>query len=299
MPHTPNFAATHWRAGSFRRRTPELLFGRMYEDAAIELQAFASRRRVFCIAAAGCTARTLAAAGHQVTAVDVNSQQVAYAQSRASGGPAADGVIERLLCRGRSVLGLVGWSESKRREFLQLNDPVEQIAYWNRNLDSRQWRAAVDMLLSPLPLRLVYGRPFVDFLPRDFGARIRARLRRCWATHPNRSNPYAWSVLLGECRVDTETPAPNIHFVCADAASYLESCVAATFDAFSLSNIVDGASPAYIRRLQTAVNHAAAPGAVVVIRSFAEPAAVTDSNWAARDRSFLWGTVDVLHVGAI
>ena len=39
----------------------KLLFGCMYEDAAIELRVFQSGGRIFCIASAGCTAMKLAA----------------------------------------------------------------------------------------------------------------------------------------------------------------------------------------------------------------------------------------------
>jgi hypothetical protein len=45
------------------------------------------------------------------------------------------------------------------------------------------------------------------------------------------------------------------------------------------------------------VRHAAVPGAVLVSRSFAEPASETKSNWAERDRSFLWGIVNVTSIG--
>jgi len=291
-------AITSWEAGSFQGRTPRLLFGRMYEDCEVELQSFAPHSRLFCIAAAGCTAATLAAAGLSVTAVDVNPAQIAYAQSRARGEPARPGSAERLLSGGRALLNLAGWTESKRREFLSLSDPGEQIAYWDRKLDSTFWRAVLDAVLSPSLLRLAYRRPFLDSLPRNFGACVRARMRRCWAAHPNRSNPYAWELLLGERPAVASLQCfQSVRFVCADAAAYLERCSPASFDAFSLSNIVDGASSAYIERLWKAVRHAAAPGAVVVSRSLAEPGAATRSNWAARDRSFLWGVVDVFRLG--
>jgi S-adenosylmethionine:diacylglycerol 3-amino-3-carboxypropyl transferase len=291
---------TPWHRGSFnsqRPQPPQLLFGRMYEDAAIELKLFRPGSRVFSIASAGCTARALAAAGHRVTAVDVNPRQLEYAQSRAAGGRVREGAAERMLSRSRALLGLIGWSRRKLNAFLELNDPAEQIDYWDRNLDSSLWRVGVDTALSPWLLRMVYADPFVDFAGSGFGERIRGRLRRCWANHPNRSNPYAWNVLL-ESRADHFSPAVHpIAFACADAATFLETCEPASFDAFSLSNIEDGAPPDYTRRLRAAVRQAAAPGAISVLRSFAEPRWTTGSNWAARDRSLLWGSVNVLPVG--
>jgi hypothetical protein len=284
---------TPWQAGSFKSHRPQLLFGRMYEDSAIELQVFSPRSRVFCIASAGCTARALAAAGHVVTAVDINPHQFQYAQSRAGGGPVCDGAAERAISRVRSLLSLVGWTRQKVDAFLHLEDPAEQVDYWDQILDSSLWRALVDPLLSPWLLRLFYARPFVQFVERGFGQHIRTRLRRCWANHPNRSNPYAWSLLLGVQGGDSGPGAHPIRFVCADAASFLETCSPGSFDGFSLSNIEDGAPRGYIQRLHAAVRRAAAPGAVTITRTLAEPLAVTDRNWAARDRSFLWGSVDV------
>jgi S-adenosylmethionine:diacylglycerol 3-amino-3-carboxypropyl transferase len=291
------FATTPWQAGSFRRRAPELLFGAMYEDPAIELEAFAPFSRVFCIAGAGCTARALSAAGHDVTAVDINPSQILYAQARAAGAPMREGAAERLLAHGRSLLPLLGWTERRRREFLSLRDTSAQLGYWRRVLNSQRWRVAVDMLLSAALLRLAYASPFLASLPPHFGSRVRARLERGWANHANCSNPYAWRLLLGEAPHEAEPPVPPVRFVCADAAAYLENCPAASFDAFSLSNIADGAPSAYVRRLCRAMEHAAAPDAVVVTRSFAEPATAAEHNRAARDRSLLWGAVNVSRAG--
>lgn len=285
--------ATPWEAESFCGRARELLFGAMYEDPAIELEAFAPSSRVFTIAAAGCNARALSAAGHDVTAVDINPQQILYAQARAAGAPMREGAAERLLSAGRKLLPLLGWTEKRLREFLWMSDTADQLDYWRRILNSQAWRVAMDTLLSPSLLRIAYASPFIGCLPRHFGAHVRARLERGWANHANQSNPYAWRLLLGNTQLVAEPPAPAVRLVCADAATYLEACRPASFGAFSMSNIADGAPSSYVQRLRRAVNHAAAPGAVVVTRSFAEPAGVAGNNWAARDRSLLWGSVTV------
>lgn len=294
MPSTIDRAASPWRVGSLKGRSPELLFGFTYEDPLVEIRAFAPGSRVFSIAAAGSTARALAGAGHDVTAVDINPCQLEYARSRAANGPVLEGAAERLLSRGRGLLVLAGWTEEKRRTFLRMDDPAAQIEYWREAFDSRAWRIGLDTLLSHWLLRLVYASPFVTSLPRGFGEIVRARLERGWAMHPNRTNPYAWHLLLGETLPENYPgPARPMRFVCADAADYLESCAAGSFDAFSLSNILDGAPAAYADRLHRAVERAASPGALIVTRSFKEPESASDSNLAASDRSLIWGTVEV------
>jgi hypothetical protein len=258
------------RSGPFRIQPRGLIFGQTYEDSGIELRAFKPRSRVFSIAGAGCTARAFAAAGHHVTAVDINPQQLAYAESRAAGEPLRSGAVERLLALGRKLATLAGWSHGKLTDFLDLSDGAEQAEYWDRWLDSPRWRAAVDTLLAPRLLRLCYASPFVDALPRDFGAHLRRRLRHGWMLHANRCNPYAAALLLGRPPAELGAAVSPIQFVCADAADFLENSPA-TFDAFALSNIGDGAPLDYRQRLRAAMERAAAPGAVLVARSFAEP----------------------------
>jgi hypothetical protein len=43
---------------------------------------------------------------------------------------------------------------------------------------------------------------------------------------------------------------------------------------------------------------AAAPGAVLILRSIAEPTESEDKQWAERDRSLIWGSVRVERLGA-
>ena len=286
---------TPWQAGRFDARggRKKILFGRMHEDAAIEASVFPAGGHVFCIASAGCTAIRLAP-HHAVTAVDINPQQLAYAERRAAGGAMQVGSAERLIGIGRHLLALFGWRRRTLESFLDLERPDEQMAFWSRHLDTTGFRLAIDTLLSATWLRSVYAAPFLHVLPPKFGRVMRRRLQRCWRTHPNRTNPYARALLLGDLSPGGRlTPAKEIRFVCSDAAAFLESCAPGTFDGFTLSNILDGAPDGYRHRVFAAVRRAGKRDAVVVLRSFAEPHGEVHDNQAAQDRSILWGIVDV------
>ena len=232
--------------------------------------------------------------------VDINPVQLAYAERRFAGDRGAPGNAERLMAVGRSFAPLVGWWPSRVRTFLDLADTAEQIAYWRRYLDTRRFRASMDGLLSLTALRAVYAAAFLDFLPPRLGAVMRARMTRCFAQHPNRDNPYARALLLGELSTSPPPPqAKDIRLVHADAATFLEQQPAASFNGFALSNILDGAETAYGERLFAAVKRTAAPGATVVLRSFREAADALPTNRAADDRAMLWGIVDVRPVSTL
>jgi len=125
-------------------------------------------------------------------------------------------------------------------------------------------------------------------------------MERCFALHSNRRNPYAYALLLGDMPAAGDAAeAPQIQLRCADAADFLERQPGASFTGFSLSNILDGANAVYAQRLFAVVRHAAAPRAMVVLRSFREPQPVTETNHAAEDRAMLWGVVDVRQASAL
>ncbi|HTO76143.1 MAG TPA: DUF3419 domain-containing protein [Thermoanaerobaculia bacterium] len=292
---------TAWRAGRFDARggPGQLLFGRMYEDSAIEAHAFRPGGRIFCIASAGCTAIDLSRQ-HDVVAVDVNSVQLAYAESRASGSPPHRGAAERLLDRGRRLAPLVGWRRSRLKDFLELEDPADQLTFWRRHLDGARFRAAMEAILSSLVLQKIYAKGFLHGLPRRLGRVMRSRLQRGFARHPNRGNSYLRSLLLGELPTGSlPAAAGRIRFVHGDAASFLERQPRSGFDGFSISNVLDGARDDYRARLFAAIARTAAPEAVVVMRSFAEPPAASPKNLAAEDRAMLWGIVEVRPAGSL
>jgi hypothetical protein len=262
----------------------------MYEDWAVEAEVLPERGRVFCIASAGCTAFALAARGAEVTAVDVNPAQVAYVRERIAGAPARDGAADRLLARLRRLGPLAGWTPARLRAFCELDDTAEQSRFWRDRLDTRRFRAALAIALRPRALAVVYRAPPARAVPPGLDRALRRRLARGFARHANRANPFAHALLLGDA--DRPEPLP-VRLVEAEAAEFLEASPRGSFDGFSLSNVLDGARAPAAPRLHAAVRHAAAPGAVVVLRSFAEPATREEDEWAARDRSLLWGSLRV------
>jgi DoxX-like family/Protein of unknown function (DUF3419) len=294
--------ANPWSRGRLDGRPgpPQLLFGRMHEDWRVEAAAFPSGGRIFCIASSGDTALALAARGFRVTAVDLNPAQIAYLRSRLAGGPPRPGVVEGQLAFARRFFPLLGWRRRDLRAFLELSDPSRQIAFWRVRLDTRRLRAALRIGFSPILLRATHARELVDWLPPRFDRILRGRLERTWARHPNLENPFAWRLFLGEeapaARASEAgtAPAPLDAIETADAADFLAAGPAGRFDGFTLSNIFDAAPPAYAERLRAALRHAAAPGAVLVVRSFREPADARAAEGAAGDRGVLWGSVEVI-----
>jgi S-adenosylmethionine:diacylglycerol 3-amino-3-carboxypropyl transferase len=274
----------------------------MYEDWDIEAEVLPPSGRVFCIASAGSTSIALAARGLAVTAVDINPAQVDYVRERLRGAAPRAGTADQFFAAGRRFLPLMGLRRSLIRQFLGLTDPAAQVRFWRAHLDTVRFRAALALAINPIALRAIYSSTFVRFLPKRFDRTVRARLERGWARHPNATNPYAWRFFLGGDPPDYVAPTPpspasgggkEIELVCADAAAYLESRPPASFCGYSLSNILDGTEPAYGERLMAAVRHSAEDGAVVVIRSFMEPPPGESTEWAARDRSMLWGRLTV------
>ena len=185
-----------------------------------------------------------------------------------------------------------------------MHDPEAQRSYFKNHLDTRRFRAGLGLLFSPLWLRGMYSPALVSCLPPHFGAVLKQRMERCFALHPNRSNPYARALLEGwvpktEGATVPGGAASRIELVTNDAAAYLEQCPSAGFEGLSLSNILDGATPSYRERLIVAVRRAAKRNATVVRRSFGEPSPGLATNRAEDDRSMLWGIVDVRPVEAL
>jgi len=287
-----------WARGRLGRgRGPALLFGRVYEDPAVELGLIPPASRVLCIASAGDTASALARAGHDVTAVDINPVQLAYCRARLAGAPALIGSAERLLAVGRRAAALTagpGWRPAALERRLQLGEPG-----WEDVLEGRRLRLLMAAALRPATLALAVVGPLRGLLPLRFDVVLRRRLVRGLRAFPSADNPWAWRLLLGRERPglmdDVPLPDPTVvQLVQADVLDLLERTPRGGYDAIALSNVLDGPGPVFAARLRAAAIRAVVPEGPVLLRSIREPVNAEQDAAAARDRSMLWGSVEIL-----
>ncbi|GID09954.1 DUF3419 family protein [Actinocatenispora rupis] len=286
---------TAWRAGWLTAgRGARLLFGRTYEDPAVELAAFGAPCRVLAVASAGDTAAALAAAGHRVTAIDINPVQLRYAERRLAGAAPRDGQAERLLAAGRTVLRTLApeWRPARLAPFLRLRDPDRQVAWWDGRLDGTALRLA----LRPLRLAAPVVRPaLAAALPPRFDDVLRDRLRDTLSRHPNADNTWLRRLLLGPGTAPLIAPVDR--FVPGDLVAHLAAGPPDRYDAVALSNIADGAGVHFGQRLADALRHGVRRGGRVVLRSFGTTVPLpADLGWrdvTGSERCPLWGVVSV------
>ena len=79
---------------------------------------------------------------------------------------------------------------------------------------------------------------------------------------------------------------------------HLERIAPGTYDAISLSNVIDGANERWVRDLRKAALRAVVPGGPVIARTFATTMDDEAAKRARRDRSMLWGAIVVQRAGA-
>jgi hypothetical protein len=301
---TPLTPASPWAAGRLDTRTgraPHLLFGRMVEDPAVDLAALpAPSGRVLCIASAGDTALALAAAGHDVLAVDTNPCQLAEVRRRLRGEPPRAGRVDRLLAAGRAALVPLGWRPDRLARFCALDDPDRQADEWRR-LTGPAVRAVLAAVLRPPVLRLAYGPAFAALVPAGFAATLVERVGAGVRRHPNRENPWLAWLLTGRWPLPGTGPPgagghrrATVELRRGDVAGVLEGLPPASLAGATLSNVLDGPGDAYRRRLLAAAHRAVRPGGTVVSRTLLTASSPAARARALTDRSLLWGGIEVL-----
>jgi hypothetical protein len=89
----------------------------------------------------------------------------------------------------------------------------------------------------------------------------------------------------------------GVRFVLADVVEQLRAVPAGRYDGVTLSNVADGTTVHFRRRLVAALRHGVRPGGPVVLRGFGATRPLeADLGWRDRtevDRCPLWGTVSV------
>lgn len=283
---------TAWSSGRLAGTgPPRLIFGRMYEDVEVEIRSLPPGR-VLAIASAGDVAFALAAAGHEVVAIDVNPAQVEYVRDRMAGSSRRPGQADRYLALAARALPLLGMPRDRVKRFFDLDDPGVQVEEWRR-LAGRRFRAALGLAFGPA-LRLAYRSDLVSALPKGFAAELGYRLDHGFGIHPNRSNPLA-PALFG-------LPAPparvkGIEVEAAELLEYMRAQPTSSFDGFAFSNVVDGARAGFRDELLVAARRIARSGAVAVVRTLGAPRSKEDAARAATDRALIWGGVEAVAVG--
>ena len=250
---------TAWQNGCFRAARAgrrKLLFGCMYEDAAIELRAFQPGGRIFCIASAGCTAMKLAAR-HTVVAVDINPVQVAYVQERLARprpGSAWQRRTHSRLCSHASRLSQDG------TDARSTPSSISTIRSNNSSTGGVIWTRA-DFV--PPFLFCSRGSFFGRFTPLHF-LMVCRRISELYCelewSAASRCTPIVGIRMRMPCFRETCALARTIltlrqiQLQCAEAADFLERQPAGSFTGFSLSNILDGTN----RGVRTAITRCCA-----------------------------------------
>ena len=214
--------------------------------------------------------------------------------------PMIRGTAERVMCFGRRLLPLAGWRPSRLRAFLDLERAPEQAAYWRAistpgasvrpstpSCRGRCSAPSTPRLSSPVcrhASAASCARAWRAASPCIRTGRTRTRARCCSASSATSPRPrrQGGSVSSTPKRPRTSRPQPK------GASTASRSRTSST-----------APENAYRARLFAAVKRAAAPGAVVVLRSFGEPPADLPTNRAPQDRAMLWGIVDVKPVALL
>ncbi len=212
-----------------------------------------------------------------------------------SGCGLVDGVLRHA---SRGLRWLIG--RRAVRALSKARNVGEQRDLWRRLANRRRFGALFSLALHPFVLRAFYGAALRAGLPLDLGERVRANVERTLLDLPMTSNPYIVSLLRGRLARETEywpiasrpdNFAPiearldNLTLSCADATTWLNAQDAASIDFFGLSNVVEAIEPASAELLLRAVARAAAPDALICVRTITGVCAMPTAGLMLDDRT--------------
>ena len=195
-----------------------------------------------------------------------------------------DGVLRHA---SRGLRWLIG--RRAVRALLRAQSAQQQREIWQNLANRKRFGALFSLALHPLILRAFYGKALRARLPLDLGKRVRHNIEHTLLELPIERNPYLISLLRGRLARDEnnwpialrpdsfgpiQSRLDNLTLNCADATNWLNAQAEGSIDFFGLSNVVEAIEASSAEKLLRAVARAAAPDALICVRTITGVAAL-------------------------
>lgn len=195
------------------------------------------------------------------------------------------GVSERFIGAVVATLRLAVHPPRRIARLLACGTVGEQRALYDREWDTRRWRALFAVLCNRLAFRSSYPAAFfADASTPSFAAHFRERAEHALTELPVRDNYFLHQMLTGRYPVDAEGGAPpylthagaaavargraRLTLVDGGMTEFLRGCGGRSVHGFALSNVCEWMTPGEVDALFREVLRTAAPGARLVYRNF-------------------------------
>ena len=195
------------------------------------------------------------------------------------------GVTERFIRAVVVALETFVHPRSRVERMLLSASVDEQAALFDREWNTRRWRASYALLLNRFVLRRAYEPAFFSHLEQpSFAAHFRSRAEYTLTRLRVRDNYFLHHMLTGAYPVDQENGVPPylsatgaravarsvdaLFLVDGSVTEYLRSVPDSSVSGFALSNICEWLSPAAVDELFGEIVRTARPGARLCFRNF-------------------------------
>ena len=200
-------------------------------------------------------------------------------------GVLRSGASERFIGVVVAALRLLVHPPERIARLLACRTVAEQRALFEREWNTRRWRALFAVLCNRWAFRRTYPDAFFrQAATPSFAAHFRRLAEHAIADLPVADNYFLHEMLTGRYPVDEPSGVPpyltpagsaavaagrdRFTLVDGDVAGYLRTCASESVHAFALSNICEWMTPSEVEALFAEVLRTAAPGARLVFRNF-------------------------------
>jgi S-adenosylmethionine-diacylglycerol 3-amino-3-carboxypropyl transferase len=194
-------------------------------------------------------------------------------------------VSERFIAAVVKAVKLFIHGPRRIEELLALETPGAQRSFFDREWNTRRWRALFTLLINRWTFNRVLEPEFFRAVENpSFAAHFRALLEHALCDVPVRNNYFLHQMLAGSYPTQAAEGVPpymdrtrreilrtrldRLQLVDGGYAEYLATCEDASVDAFAMSNICEWLDDNAIDALFEQVARVAKPGARVVFRNF-------------------------------